>query len=115
MEHNESVKQKSKSFCEKMTRTEQNSLLDPSGNVFFCMRCQCVIGAICDPNFAGLVLGCIEADVRNQNTRWKALDKIYQMYILLHLCNRNISAAFHLFFATFAHVLHDFRRDICRF
>ena len=43
-----------------------------------------VIREICDPNFAGIVLGCIETDFRNQ-IRWndesvigmmKALDKI---------------------------------------
>ena len=29
-----------------------------------------VLGDICDPNFAGLVLGYLKTDVRNQNTRW---------------------------------------------
>ena len=43
------------------------------------------------PNFERLVLGCIDADFLQVNTCWKALDEIYNIYILLHRSNFNIS------------------------
>jgi len=49
---------------------------------------------ICDRNFEGLVLGCIEADFLQSNTRWKALGEIYQIAIPLHRSARKISADF---------------------
>ena len=51
-----------------------------------------VIREICDTNFAGLVLGCIEADIRSQKLIGELLTKSnYQIYILLHNSNRKIS------------------------
>ena len=45
------------------------------------------------PHFERLVLGCIEADFcNNKKTRWKALDEIYKIYILLHRSDLKISA-----------------------
>ena len=44
------------------------------------------------PNFERLVLGCIDADFLQVNTRWKALDDIYKIYILLHRSDLQISA-----------------------
>ena len=41
-----------------------------------------------------LVLGCIEADFCKK-IRWKALDEIYKIYMLLHRSDLNISANFH--------------------
>ena len=38
-------------------------------------------------HFRGLVLGCIEAKFSQPNTRWKALDEIYRIFIPVHLRN----------------------------
>lgn len=37
-----------------------------------------------------------------ENTRWKALDEIYKIYMLLHRSDLNISANFHRFFLAFS-------------
>ena len=42
----------------------------------------------------GLVLGCIDADFLQVNMRWKALDEIYKIYMLLHRSDLNISENF---------------------
>ena len=41
------------------------------------------------PNFERLVLGCIDADFLQVNTRWKALDEIYKIYIYASLGEKN--------------------------
>ena len=40
-------------------------------------------------NFEGLVLGCIDADFLQVNTRLKALDKIYKIYTYASLGEKN--------------------------
>ena len=47
-------------------------------------------------NFKRLVLGCIDADflLHVVNIRWKALDEIYKIYMLLHRSDLNMSAKF---------------------
>ena len=49
---------------------------------------------ICDPNFAVLVLGCIEADFLRKDYRWKALDEIY-LHPFVLLPSQNSSFFFH--------------------
>ena len=44
------------------------------------------------PNFEGLVLGCIDADFLQVNTRWKALAEIYTMHSFAPFFNLKISA-----------------------
>ena len=41
-----------------------------------------------------LVLGCIEANICKifLNIRWKALDEIYKVYLLLHRSDLNVSS-----------------------
>ena len=41
------------------------------------------------PNFEGLVLGCIDADFLQVNTRWKALAEIYTMHSFAPFSNLN--------------------------
>ena len=43
-------------------------------------------------NFERLVLGCIEAKFCKFNIRWRALDEIYKIYMLLHRSDLNMSA-----------------------
>ena len=51
------------------------------------------------PNFVRLVLGCIDGDFFQVNTRWKALDEIYKIYmLLLHRSDLSSPAQFRHFF-----------------
>ena len=52
------------------------------------------VGKQASANFERLVLGCIEADFASKigNTRWKALDEIYKIYIHLYRSDLKISA-----------------------
>ena len=47
---------------------------------------------ICDPNFEGLVLGCIDANLLQPDSRWKVLDANYQNCIRLNPPKRKIFA-----------------------
>ena len=55
------------------------------------------------PNFEGLVLGCIDAGFCKYilDTRWKAFDEIYKIYMLLHRSDLNISENFRQTFSHF--------------
>ena len=47
--------------------------------------------------------------ILQENIRWKALDEIYKIYMLLHRSDLNISENFrHFFFAFFGKILQDF-------
>ena len=46
--------------------------------------------------------------ILQENIRWKALDKIYKIYILLHRSDLNISEFFRQFFS---HFLVKFRKS----
>ena len=63
-------------------------------------------------NFERLVLGCVEADLCKQiqllNTRVKALDEIYKIYMLLHRSDLNISEIFR---QNFSHFLAKFCKN----
>ena len=56
------------------------------------------------PNFERLVLGCIETNFFKQivNTRWKGLDEIYKIYMLLHRSDLNIPENFRQTFSQFS-------------
>ena len=65
------------------------------------------------PNFEGLVLGCIDAKfckkifvgisyLFEKKIRWKALDEIYKIYMLLHRSDLNISENFRQTFSQFS-------------
>ena len=53
-------------------------------------------------NFKMLVLGCIVADFQILNIRWKALDEIYKIYMLLDHSDLSISAPVRIFFGVFS-------------
>ena len=65
-------------------------------------------------NFEQLVLGCVEADFCNclVNTRWRALDEIYKIYMLLHRSDINNLAEnrrhFHLTFHNICSFIRTF-------
>ena len=47
--------------------------------------------------------------ILQENIRWKAIDEIYKIYMLLHLSDRNISENFRqFFFACFGKILQKF-------
>ena len=61
------------------------------------------VGWLVSTKFERLDLGCIEADFFELilNTRWKALDEMYKIYMLLHRSDLNISAKFRQTFSHF--------------
>ena len=57
--------------------------------------------------------------ILQENIRWKALDEIYKIYMLLHRSDLNISAKFRRFWGAFSKleklrssIFFKFRRDI---
>ena len=54
----------------------------------------------------GLVLFCVDAKILRVNIRWKALDEIYKIYMLLHRSDVNISENVR---QTFSHFLANFK------
>ena len=72
-----------------------------------------MIREIYDPDFDGLVLGCIEAEFCNQilNGMMEALDEIYHIYILLRLCKNPLFGRFakkqNMFYMIFVAIVAD--------